>query len=158
MLSEASKAKIEHLLQRYPNQRSALIPALHVIQDEFGYITSDGVRYLAQVFALSEADVEEVVTFYTMFFRKPVGKYLLQICTNISCLLCNAETILAHFKRKLGVDVGETTPDGKFTLLEVECIGACEAAPVMQVNFDYEGSLTKEKVDRLLEQLNNNNR
>lgn len=153
MLSETSRRRIEQLMSAYPHRRTALIPALHIAQEEFGYIPNEAVEELAAMFGLSSADVEGVVTFYSMFFRKPTGKYLLQVCTNISCLLCGGEDVLNRLKNKLDVGVGETTADNQFTLLEVECIGACEMAPVMQVNFDYHGNLTKEKIDNLLEEL-----
>ncbi|MBI1746693.1 MAG: NADH-quinone oxidoreductase subunit NuoE [Acidobacteria bacterium] len=151
MLSETTRAKILELIQKYPHKRTALIPVLYVVQAELGHISEPAMTAVGELFGLSPAEVKEVVTFYTMFYRAPVGKHVLQVCTNISCMLCRAEEILDYLKTKLGIAVGETTPDGKFTLLEVECMGACEAAPAMQDNYDYHFHMTKEKIDRLLE-------
>lgn len=153
MLSEKSRAKIQQLIDKFPQKRTALIPALYVVQEEFGYVPEGAMAPVGELFGLSSAEVKEVVTFYTMFYRAPVGKHVLQVCTNISCQLSQAEEILDYLKSKLEIEVGETTPDGKFTLLEVECIGACEAAPALQDNYDFHMSLTKEKIDKLLETL-----
>jgi NADH-quinone oxidoreductase subunit E len=108
---------------------------------------------IAGMFELSPNEVQEVASFYTMLFRKPLGRYVIQVCTNISCMLCNAEEIVAHLTGKLGIKLGETTPDGKYTLLEVECLGSCGTSPVMQINEDYHEDLTPEKVDRILDSL-----
>ncbi len=140
-------------MQLYPSKRTALIPVLHVAQEELGYLPSEATEDIAILFGLSAAEVQEVVTFYSMFYRRPVGQYTFQVCTNISCLLRGGERVLDYLQTKLGIEVGETTHDKKFTLLEVECIGACEMAPVMQVNFDYHAQLNKEKIDLLVEEL-----
>ena len=141
------------MIGRYPQKRSALIPSLQLAQKEAGYISADIVREVAALFDLSPNEVYEVVSFYTMFYRKPVGKYVVQVCTNISCMLCNAEGILAQLKERLGIKPGETTPDKKFTLLEVECLGSCGTGPVVQINEDYHEDLTPEKLDRILDSL-----
>ncbi len=141
------------MMGRYPEKRSALIPSLHMAQKELGYISYDTVCEIARLFDLSPNEVYEVVSFYTMFHRRPVGKYLIQVCTNISCLLCNAEGIMDFLVRKLGVRPGETTPDGRFTLLEVECLGSCGTSPVVQINEDYYEELTPEKLERILDSL-----
>ncbi len=153
MLSEATRQKISALIAKYPVRRSALIPSLHVAQEEIGYVSSDAVREIAQIFELAPNEVYEVVSFYTMLFKAPVGKYVLQVCTNISCLLCNSEGIMAHLQKRLGIKPGETTPDSKFTLLEVECLASCGTAPVVQINDDYHENLTPEKLDRILDSL-----
>ncbi len=153
MLSDVTRGRIEALRQRYPEARSALIPSLHLAQQEVGSITHDVMRELAGIFKLSPNEVYEVVSFYTMFYKKPVGKYVLQVCTNISCLLCNCEAIMAHLQRRLGIKPGETTPDGRFTLLEVECLASCGTAPVVQINEEYHEELTIEKLDRILDSL-----
>lgn len=153
MLSESACRQIQALIGKYPQKRSALIPSLQLAQKEAGYISADIVREVAALFDLSPNEVYEVVSFYTMFYRKPVGKYVVQVCTNISCMLCNAEGILAHLKERLGIKPGETTPDKKFTLLEVECLGSCGTGPVVQINEDYHEDLTPEKLDRILDSL-----
>jgi NADH-quinone oxidoreductase subunit E len=153
MLSEATRQKINALIAKYPVRRSALIPALHLAQEEAGYITTDVVRECAGIFELAPNEVYEVVSFYTMLFKAPVGKYVLQVCTNISCLLCNSEGIMDHLQKRLGIKPGETTPDNRFTLLEVECLASCGTAPVVQINDDYHENLTPEKLDLILDSL-----
>jgi len=153
MLSESACRQIQALIGKYPQKRSALIPSLQLAQKEAGYISADIVREVAALFDLSPNEVYEVVSFYTMFYRKPVGKYVVQVCTNISCMLCNAEGILAHLTERLGIKPGETTPDKKFTLLEVECLGSCGTGPVVQINEDYHEDLTPEKLDRIVDSL-----
>jgi NADH-quinone oxidoreductase subunit E len=153
MLSDVTRGKIEALMQRYPEARSALIPSLHLAQREAGYLSHDVMRELAGIFKLSPNEVYEVASFYTMLYKKPVGKYVIQVCTNISCLLCNCESIMAHLQQRLGIKPGETTPDGRFTLLEVECLASCGTAPVVQINEDYHEDLTVGKLDRILDSL-----
>ncbi len=153
MLSDATLQKIDALIAKYPVRRSALIPSLHLAQEEVGYISPDVVSRLAQIFELTPNEVYEVVSFYTMLHKEPVGKYVLQVCTNISCLLCNSEAIMAHLQKRLGIKPGETTPDKRFTLLEVECLASCGTAPVVQINDDYHENLTTEKLDRILDSL-----
>ena len=153
MLSEAACRQIQALIGKYPKKRSALIPSLRLAQKEAGYISPETMCEIARMFDLSPNEVHEVASFYTMLFRKPMGKYVIQVCTNISCMLCNAEGIVAHLTEKLGIKTGETTPDGKYTLLEVECLGSCGTSPVMQINEDYYEDLTPEKVDRILDSL-----
>ncbi len=153
MLSKATLQEIDELIAKYPVRRSALIPALHIAQEEAGYISSDVVREIAGIFELAPNEVYEVVSFYSMLFKAPVGKYVLQVCTNISCLLCDSEGIMAHLQKRLGIKPGETTPDNRFTLLEVECLASCGTAPVVQINDDYHECLTPEKLDRILDSL-----
>jgi NADH-quinone oxidoreductase subunit E len=153
MLSETACRQIQALISKYPRKRSALIPSLQIAQKEIGYLNHDAMQEIARMFELSPNEVHEVISFYTMFYRKPVGKYVIQVCTNISCLLCNAEEILAHLTRKLGIKPGETTPDNKYTLMEVECLGSCGTSPVIQINEDYYEDLTPEKLDRILDGL-----
>ena len=153
MLSDTTRQKIGALIGKYPQRRSALIPSLQLAQSEAGYLAPDMIREIAEIFELSPNEVYEVVTFYTMLYRKPVGKYVIQVCTNLSCLLCNSEEILAHLEKRLGIRPGETTADGKFTLLEVECLASCDTAPVAQINEDYHENLTIQRIDEILEQL-----
>lgn len=154
MLSEDTRQEIEELIQRYPQPRSALVPSLQLAQDEAGCLSHDSVCEVARIFQLSPNEVYEVASFYTMLFKKPVGRYVIQICTNISCLLCNCEEIMNHLQQKLGIRPGETTADRRFTLLEVECLASCGTAPVVQINEDYHENLTVEKLDRILDSLN----
>jgi NADH-quinone oxidoreductase E subunit len=153
MLSESACQQIQDLISKYPEKRSALIPSLHIVQKELGYISQDTMREVAQIFGLSPNEVHEVTSFYTMFHRKPVGKYVIQVCTNISCQICNAEGIMDHLTKKLGIKPGETTSDNKFTLLEVECLGSCGTSPVVQINEDYYEDLTPEKLSMILDSL-----
>jgi NADH-quinone oxidoreductase subunit E len=146
-------AEVRRLQSLYPDKRGALLPVLHLAQDAFGYISLEVEEYVAGLFDLTPAHVHEVVTFYTLFFREPKGRHVVSVCHNLSCHLMGAKTIIDHLKQRLGVEVGETTADGRMTLLTVECLCACEQAPMMQVDDRYEGHLTSEKVDRVLEGL-----
>ena len=143
-------AEVRRLQSLYPDQRGALLPVLHMAQDSFGYISLETEAYVAGLFEMSPAHVHEVVTFYTLYFQQPKGRHVVAVCHNLSCHLAGAPKILAHVKRALGIDVGETTDDGRVTLQSVECLCACEAAPMMQVDDRYELNLTAEKVDRIL--------
>jgi len=151
--SEAGRAEFERLLTRYPERNAVILPALHLAQREFGYVTDEAIVYIAGLLDTSPAVIEGVATFYTMFNRRPMGKYHVQICRNISCSLLGAEALIAHVSRKLGIRPGETTADGKFTLSEVECLGSCGTAPVMQINDDYHENLTEARVDAILDGL-----
>ena len=120
---------------------------------EFGHVSDEAIVYVAGLLGLSPARIEGVATFYTMYNRKPVGKYHVQICRNISCSLLGAEHLITHVAEKLGVKPGETTPDGRFTLSQVECLGSCGTAPVMQINDDYHENLTEASIDAILDKL-----
>jgi NADH-quinone oxidoreductase E subunit len=150
--SEALR-ELEAIRSRYPDKEAAILPALHLAQREFGYVSDEAIVVLADLLGFTPARIEGVATFYTMYNRKPVGRYHVQICRNISCSLLGAEHLIEHVSRKLGVKPGETTPDGKFTLTAVECLGSCGTAPVMQVNDDYHERLTEETIDALLDRL-----
>ncbi len=151
--SPQAKKEIEDLINRYPEKRAALLQVLHIAQKEFGYIDEEVEAKVASLLDIPPVQVHEVVTFYTMFRRKPVGKYHIQVCRNITCTLLGGETILHYLMKKLKIRPGEVTEDGKFSLETVECLGACEMAPVMQINFEYYGNLTPEKIDEILEKL-----
>ena len=153
MLSESTRQKILGLIPKYPFRRSALIPSLQLAQAEVGYLSPEAIADIADIFELTPNEVYEVASFYTMLFKKPVGKYVLQVCTNISCLLCDCESIMVHLQKRLGIKPGETTPDRKFTLMEVECLASCGTAPVVQINDDYYENLTPEKLDQILDGL-----
>lgn len=150
VFSPAAQQEAEAIIARYPAKDSAALPILHLAQREFGYISPAVEQLVADLLQRPVADIHGVVTFYTMFNKKPVGKYHIQICRNISCWLKNAPGLLEHLKHKLRIDVGETTPDGKFTLTAIECLAHCEQAPAMQVNDDIITNLTKEKIDKLI--------
>lgn len=151
--TSAQLAEVRRLQALYPDRRAALLPVLHLAQEAFGYISLEVEEYVASLFGLSPAHVHEVVTFYTMFFTKPKGWHVISVCHNLTCYLLGAQKVLAYLKKKLGVDIGETTKDGRVTLLSVECLCACEMAPMMQVDDRYEGHLTPEKIDRILAEL-----
>lgn len=153
MFSEANETKLNEIISHYPVKRSAVLPALYIAQEEHGYVTDDDIRYIAGRLDMRVNEVEEVVTFYTMYSRQPIGKYKLQVCRTLSCMLLGAEQITEHLEEKLGIGVGETTADGRFTLQEVECLGFCDLAPCLQVNFDYHEKVTKESVDGIIKNL-----
>ena len=146
-------AEVRRLQALYPDKRAALLPVLHLAQEAFGYLSLEVEEYVATLFDLSPAHVHEVVTFYTLFFTTPKGRHVISVCHNLTCHLLGAREVLAYLKAKLGVDAGETTKDGRVTLLSVECLCACEMGPMMQVDDRYEGHLTPEKIDRILERL-----
>lgn len=151
--SASLRRKIDEVAALYPKRGAALLPVLHLVQREAGCIAAEEERFVALALRLKPVKVREVVTFYTMFLRRPIGKYHLQVCSNLSCSLLGAGSLLEYLQQKLGIEVGETTADGRFTLSTVECLGACEQAPCLMVNFDYQGQMDREKIDRLLESL-----
>jgi NADH-quinone oxidoreductase E subunit len=148
--SDTARRELEAILARYPDKEAAILPALHLAQREFGYVSDEAIVYVADLLGFTPARIEGVATFYTMYNRKPVGRYHVQICRNISCSLMGAEHLIDHVSKKLGIRPGETTPDGKFTLSKAECLGSCGTAPVLQLNDDYHEDLTEEKIDALL--------
>ena len=148
--SDAARRELEAVLARYPDKEAAILPALHLAQREFGYVSDEAILRVAEILGFTPARIEGVATFYTMYNRRPVGKYHVQICRNISCSLMGAEHLIEHVSKKLGIKPGETTADGKFTLTKVECLGSCGTAPVLQLNDDYHEDLTEEKIDALL--------
>lgn len=152
-LTEQTKKKIEEIASRYEKKEAAILPVLHLVQREKGFISSQEEKQVADLLGIRPIRVREIVTFYTMLNQEPVGRYHVQVCSNISCSLLGAESLLEHLKSKLGIGVGETTQDKKFTLSTVECLGACEQAPCMMINFDYYGKLDKEKIDEILDNL-----
>ena len=150
--------KVHMLIKRYPEgrQKSALLPVLHIAQEELGgYLSVDVMDYVASLLDIQPIEVYEVATFYSMFFLEKVGKYVLEVCHTGPCAICGGEEIIEYLKKKLEINIGETTPDGMFTLRTVECLGACGYAPVMQVNTDFHEFLTPQKIDDLLEDLRN---
>ncbi len=155
MLSGPLKQKAEEILTRYPEnqRRSALLPLLHELQEQEGYLTAEGIGAIAEFLHMSPAAVTEVATFYDMLRMRPVGRYEIYVCHNLTCSLLGAEEILDCLLRRLQVKEGETTPDGLFTVRRFECLASCGTAPVMQVNGEYHDNLTSEKVVRIVEDL-----
>lgn len=153
--SPAVEAEVANHIAKYPpeRKRSALIPLLFVIQRERGFIDEPGVAYLAHKLDLEMVDVWETATFYSMFNLKPIGRHHIQICKTLSCKIMGEPQITDHVCSKLGIKPGETTPDGKFTISLVECLGSCGTAPMFQIGFDYYEDLTTEKVDQILASL-----
>jgi NADH-quinone oxidoreductase subunit E len=159
--SDSSLQLVKKMIARYPEgkQKSALIPLLHLAQAEFdGWLSVETMDYVASLLNIQPVEVYEVASFYSMFNLKPVGKCHIEICRTSSCMIRGAEEIVAHLERKLNIKVGETTPDGMFTLKTVECLGSCGTAPMMQVGADFFENLTKDKTDSLLEKFRNENR
>jgi NADH-quinone oxidoreductase subunit E len=151
--SAAQLAEVRRLQALYPEPRAALLPVLRLAQETFGHLSLEVERYVATLFDLSPAHVHEVVTFYTLFYQRPVGRHVVSVCHNLSCTLRGAEDVIGYLEERLGIDAGETTPDGRVTLFRVECLCACEDAPMMQVDEAYLGPLDRATLDRVLEEL-----
>ncbi|RMG64154.1 MAG: NAD(P)H-dependent oxidoreductase subunit E [Calditrichaeota bacterium] len=151
--SEAGQKELQALLARYPDKRAALLMVLHLAQREFGWISQDVMKYIAEQLELPYGDVYDAVSFYTMFHTRPPGKYHLQVCHTLSCALRGAHQICQHIEEKLGIKEGEVTPDGKFSFVKVECLGSCGTAPVVQINEDYHENMTVEKLEQFLKTL-----
>jgi NADH-quinone oxidoreductase subunit E len=151
--SDQLEKRFADMITHYPTKRSVLVPILLYVQDELGSITDEAIAELAHRVDLTELEVRNVISYYSMMRTHVVGKYNLQVCTNVSCLLRGGEEIFDHCMKKLGVGNKQSTPDGLFHLEEVECIGACSWAPAMQVNYDYHENLTREKIDELIEEI-----
>jgi NADH-quinone oxidoreductase subunit E len=152
VVSQQLDAFFTEKMKDYPTQRSFLVPMLLYTQDEIGYLSAEAIAYVAQKVNLSELEVRNVISYYSMLITKPRGKYNVQVCRNICCMLRGCDDIIAHVKQRLGIGHKGTTADGTFSFEEVECIGACSWAPAMQVNYDFHENLTTEKVDQVLEQ------
>jgi len=152
LTEETTKQMREKALQ-YPQRKSAILPALTIAYRQVGHLNDDIYKEISRVIRVPHVEVAEAATFYTLFPKQPVGQYLIQVCNNISCALLGADSLVAYLEEKLGIKKGETTPDNLFTLITVECLGSCATAPMMQINQDYYENLTREKVDRILEEL-----
>ena len=152
-LNDANVALAREIVGRYPRSRSALIPLLHVAQQQDGWVSEEAMEHIAELLDLTPAEVLGTCSFYEMFKREPVGRYLVNVCTNISCLLVGGQELLAHAEERLGVKPGGTTTDGMFTLEDVECIAACTEAPCLQVNYRYRHRVTNADFDRLVDDL-----
>ena len=149
-LSEAAKTEITRLVAQFPRRQSALLGALFVAQEEAGYLRPDVVAEVAQILDLAESEVVSVASFYHLFYFEPVGRDLIQVCTNISCMLNGCHRVLARLQERLGIEVGRTTADGAYTLRTAECLGACEEAPVVMIGTERYGPLSPDRVDEIL--------
>jgi len=136
---------------RYPKKEAAMLPVLYLAQREFGHLGPEAIDYVAKLMDQAPARVYGVVSFYTMYNMAPIGRHHIQVCRTLPCALRGAEEVTEFLKKKLGIECGQTTPDGRFTLSEVECLASCGTAPMMQVNDDYYENLTAEKIDQILE-------
>jgi NADH-quinone oxidoreductase subunit E len=149
-LSPAAEARIEDIKKKYPGQRSAVMPALYVAQEELGYTTEEAILWVAEKLSMPPVHVREVATFYTMYYKKPVGTYHFQLCRTLSCALCGSAKLAEQLKNRLGVKAHEVSADGLFSFEEVECLGSCGTAPLCQVNDTFFENLTEEKLDTLI--------
>jgi NADH-quinone oxidoreductase subunit E len=149
-LSAEGAKRVEELVRRYPKKEAALLPVLHIVQRERGFVSPQAEEWVAALLGISALQVREVLSFYTLLHRKPVGRYVIQVCRNISCFLAGSEDIVKHLEKKLGVRAGETTADGKYTLMAVECLGNCDHAPCLMVNDDDYGPVSRDSVDGIL--------
>src|SRR5690242_9192484 len=152
-LQEKYASEIDSILSRYAQKRSAVLPLLYIAQDEYGHLTDSAIREVAAILGLPSTDVFEVVGFYTLFYNKPVGKWVLQVCDDVPCCFLGAEQLVADLESKLGIAADQTTPDGMFTLQRVKCLADCDRAPLLQANLEYYRNLTPEKVDAMLSEL-----
>lgn len=154
LISPARVDEIDHWIAKYPKEekQSAVMSALRIVQEEKGYLTPELMDAIAEYLEMPQIAVYEVASFYTMYEHTPTGRHLINVCTNISCKLNGSSEIMKHLQKKLGIQLGETTKDGRFTLRSVECLGACVNAPMMQVDKNYHENLTADKVDEVLEQ------
>jgi NADH-quinone oxidoreductase subunit E len=150
LFSPALAARFDRMVTLYPLRRSALIPMLMYAQDEIGCLSDAVISEVASRIGITELDVRNVISYYSLLHTKPHGKYHVQVCTNISCMLRGGNEMLAHCKQRLGIENKETTPDGVFSLEEVECIGACSWAPAAQINYDFHENLTPDSIDKIL--------
>ena len=152
-VQQQTDREIDRLLTRFPEKGSALLPALYLIQGKHGHISQESMQYVAGKLGVSPAFVAGVVSFYTMFYTRPVGRHHIQICRTLACALRGCRSVLAHLEQRLGVGPGETTPDGRFSLEAVECLGACDKAPMIQINGEEYEHLDPKKVDDVLDRL-----
>jgi NADH-quinone oxidoreductase subunit E len=145
--------KFQETVSRYPRKEAAMLPVLYLAQQEFGYLSAEAIEYVARLMGQSPAKVHGVVSFYTMYNMKPIGRHHIQVCRTLSCALAGAEKITDFIKNKLAIELGQTTADGRFTLSEVECLASCGTAPMMQINDDYYENLNEERVTEILDSL-----
>ncbi len=149
----AKPEMVENIVSQYPDKRSAVLPLLHLAQSQEGYITVAAIETIAQIVGVTPAEIADTVSFYTMLYTKPQGKHIVQVCQTLSCSLNGADDLVDHVCDKYKINPGETTEDGMFSLLKVECLGSCGTAPVVQINNDYHEELSIESLDELLDSL-----
>lgn len=152
MLSERERREIAEELKHYDTQRAACVEALKVVQRNRGWVDDDGLKDVAEMLDMAPSELDGVATFYNLIFRRPVGRHVILVCSTVSCWVMGHEKILGHLKSRLGIELGETSADGRFTLLPVPCLGACDLAPAMMVGEELYGKLTPERVDAVLSQ------
>lgn len=148
-----AEAAFQKIVAKYPNARAALLPTLHHAQQEFGYLSVEVMEYVAERLSLPPSKVLQVATFYTMFFKRPHGRFHIEVCTSVPCCMMGGYDVMRHLEKRLGVKPGEVTADGKFSYAEAECLAACGRAPLLQVNSEYHEFLTPEAIDALLDTL-----
>ena len=153
MFTEQELAKVEELKSHYPTNLAAVMGVLHMMQDKYGFIDQERAQYVADLLDLAPEHVLGVISFYEMYHEHPLGKFNLQVCTNVSCMLRNSDMVLATIRERLGIGIGETSEDKLFTVHEIECLGSCGTAPMMSVNKDYHENLTPESVNKIIDEL-----
>lgn len=152
-LSDAAEKRLQDLMARYPKPKSVVMPALYIAQEHFGMVTDEAVSWVASRLSIAPAHVREVATFYTMYYRRPVGRYHIQICRTLSCAICGASDLVHHLEKRFGVEAGEVTADGMWSFEEVECLGSCGTAPLAQINDVFFEKLAPEKLDAILDRI-----
>jgi NADH-quinone oxidoreductase subunit E len=153
MLTSEAKEKVEKIIACYPKKEAALLRVLHIVQQDLGYLSPEAIDSVANLMGISAIQIYEVATFYTLYNKKPIGKYLIQVCTTLSCSLMGADTLVKYLEDRLGIQIGETTPDNKFTLVTVQCLGSCGTAPMMQINDQYYENLDEATIEQILASL-----
>lgn len=154
MFTAEAKEQLDRIVKKYPTKKAALLPALWLAQEQYGgWLPAEAMREVAGYLDLAPAEVEGVATFYTMYNKEPIGRFHIEVCHNIACMVRGSDSLIEHIGKKLGIGPGETTPDGKFTLNTAECLGACANAPCMMIADHYYEDLTAEKVDRIIDDL-----
>jgi NADH-quinone oxidoreductase subunit E len=153
MYGTSFERRVDAIVERYPHPKAAVLPVLWEVQRTDGWVSPEAEDWVARRLGISAAHVHGCVTFYTMFKQRPMGRHHIQVCTTLSCMLRGCDELLQHLEHRLGIHAGQVTPDGKFSLVRVECLGSCGTAPMLQLNDDYHEDLTAEKVDRLLDGL-----
>ncbi len=152
MISEQAKQRMRDVASRYPVARSAVMPALYIAQQEEGYLTQEGLQAVAEAIGMTVNDVESVATFYTMYYQQPQGRKQIKVCNSISCYLRDCDKLVQRLEERLGIKVGETTPDGTYTLRTVECLASCGTAPVLQINDEFVENVTPDMLDALIDE------
>lgn len=150
-MTDSMTARINELTRKYPDREAALLPALYLAQREYGYITPEAMEFIAETLSIPKATVKGVATFYSMYLHKPVGRHLIQLCTNVSCMVFGAERLVDILRDRYGITPGGTSQDGRFSLVIMECIGACDQAPAMLVNNELHGNLDENNLHSILE-------